>query len=350
MSVKYAFIRSEEGNYPMVRMCIWAGVSKSGYYQWRDRPSCAQARRRAELTAIVGYHFEDSDGTYGYRRIAVAMNRAGQHVDEGTVAAIMGEQALVACQVPSKGPITTTRADDTDGLPDLLERDLAATEPGVKLVGDITYIGTWAGWVYLAVVLDCFSKKAVGWAMAEHMRTELVTEALAMAARNGHVHHGRTVFGSGRGSQYMSTEFKDFCGLRGIARSVGRTGVCWDNVWAESWNGTLKVEPSQLRWCTRHARKRSKMSPGGSSCATIRNDSTRRWGTARRTRSTRNGEPHKTQPKDDCAPVRKNPSTSGGRAAGQGGPVGWREGTAGGDGGTGHHQPRRGQERQHGPK
>lgn len=242
MSAKYAYIRRGEGVYPMGCMFQWAGVSKSGYYEWRDRPASATAIRRRELGVIVRHHFQASDGTYGYRRIAAQMRRAGQHVDPGTVASIMRELGLVACQVPRKRPVTTRRAADAEDLADLLGRDFTASEPGHKLVGDITYIATWEGWVYLATVLDCFSKKVVGWAMAEHMRTELITDALGMAARNGHLRRGVSIFHSDRGSQYMSGEFKTFCEARGVTRSVGRTGVCWDNAWAESWNGTLKVE------------------------------------------------------------------------------------------------------------
>ena len=115
-------------------------------------------------------------------------------------------------------------------------------EPGLKLVGDITYIPTWQRWVYLATVLDCCTKKVVGYAMAEHMRTELVVDALKMAIINGHTRHGETIFHSDRGTQYMSAEFAEFTRDAGIVRSVGRTGICYDNAWAESFNATLKVE------------------------------------------------------------------------------------------------------------
>lgn len=242
MSAKYAFIRGEEGTYPSGLMITWMGVSRSGYYDWRDRPLSARARRGRELAAIVRWHFEDSDGTYGYRRIAAAMRAAGQPVDAGTVKSIMAREGLVAAQPRRSWPRTVVRARDLDQVEDLLERDFTATEPGVKLVGDITYIPTWEGWVYLATVLDCFSKKVVGWAMADHMRTELITEAMSMAIRNGHARHGVSVFHSDRGSQYTSEAYRAFCCARGITRSMGRTGVCWDNAYAESWNGTLKNE------------------------------------------------------------------------------------------------------------
>ena len=222
-------------------MCTWAGVSRSGYYEWKDRLPSATAERRAVLTAVIEFVFADSDATYGYRRIHAALARMGRACDPQTVRSIMAERGLVAACPKRKG-IRTTIASDAGELPDLLRRDFTATEPGAKLVGDITYIPTWAGWVFLATVLDCYSKKVVGYAMAAHMRTELVTDALAMAHRNGHVREGVTIFHSDRGTQYTSAEFKEFTDRYGITRSVGRTGICYDNAWAESFNATLKVE------------------------------------------------------------------------------------------------------------
>ena len=241
MTAKYAFIRGEEGNYSVRSMCTWSRVSRSGYYEWRDRPASATARWRAELAVVIKHLFDRSDETYGYRRIHAELARAGRFVDPQTVRSIMAAQHLVAARPGRRGPRTTI-ASDAGAIPDLLRRDFTADRPGCKLVGDITYIPTWAGWVYLATVLDCFSKKVVGYAMAEHMRTSLVTDALAMAMRNGAVAAGTTIFHSDRGTQYTSQEFKDFTDAAGITRSVGRTGICYDNAWAESFNATLKVE------------------------------------------------------------------------------------------------------------
>lgn len=241
MSVKYAFIAGEEGNYPITKMCVWANVSRSGYYDWVSRKPSAQARRRAELVILVRYSFDRSDGTYGYRRVHADLVRWGHQVDDETVRSIMRAEGLEACQPKPFRP-TTTIAGDAGSTPDLIGRDFTATEPGHKFVGDITYIPTWEGWLYLATVLDCFSKKVVGYAMADHMRTELVTDALAMASRNGHIRQDVTIFHSDRGTQYTSQAFADYTTDRGIARSVGKTGVCWDNAWAESFNGTLKNE------------------------------------------------------------------------------------------------------------
>lgn len=241
MSAKYAFIESEEGNYGIVSMCLWAKVSRSGYYDWRDRPQSATAQRREILAAEVQFAFDHSDGTYGYRRIHAQLVRWGTIVDEETVRKIMREIGLQACQPRPFRPVTTI-AGDAGTLPDRVNRDFTADAPGTKLVGDITYIRTWEGWLYLATVLDCFSKKVVGYAMADHMRTELVVDALRMAARNCEFLTEVTVFHSDRGSQYLSTEFAAVAKELHILRSVGRTGICYDNAWAESFNATLKNE------------------------------------------------------------------------------------------------------------
>lgn len=241
MTERYAFIAGEEGNYPIIKMCIWANVSRSGYYEWATRAPSAQARRRAELTVLVRHSFERSDSTYGYRRVHAELTRWGHQVDDETVRSIMRAEGLQPCQPKPFRP-TTTIAGDAGHLPDLVGRDFTADEPGTKLVGDITYIDTWEGWLYLATVLDCCTKKVVGYAMADHMRTELITNALGMAARNGHIRPGETIFHSDRGSQYTSQTFADYTKQLGITRSVGRTGTCYDNAWAESFNGTLKNE------------------------------------------------------------------------------------------------------------
>ena len=238
--MKYTFIASEEGNYPINSMCRWSGVSRSGYHSWKTTPPSARARRRAELVALVRWCFDRSEGTYGYRRVHAELTRRGVQVDDDTVRQIMRAEGLVPCQPKPWRPVTTV-ADGGDGPADLVGRDFTADEPGKKLVGDITYIPTWEGFVYLATVLDCFSKKVIGYAMADHMRTELVCDAIDMAHRNGAVRRG-TIFHSDRGSQYTSAQFAEHVARYGVLRSMGRTGVCWDNAWAESFNGTLKNE------------------------------------------------------------------------------------------------------------
>jgi putative transposase len=237
----YRIIVGEEGNYPVSLMCRWSSVSTSGFYEWKSRPVPATTRRRLKLAGLIEALFHASDGTYGYRRVHADLLRSGFHADDDTVRLIMRDLELVPCQPRPFRPVTTI-AGDAAGLPDLVKRDFTATVPGTKLVGDITYIPTWEGWLYLATVLDCATKKVVGYAMADHMRTSLIVEALAMAARNITIIPDITIFHSDRGSQYTSQEFAEFCAALKIRRSVGRTGVCYDNAWAESFNGTLKVE------------------------------------------------------------------------------------------------------------
>ena len=181
------------------------------------------------------------EGTYGYRRIQVVLERRGVRSDGSTIRAIMRGLGLQAAG-PRAKVRTTVPAQDLDERPDLLRRDFTADEPGRKWCGDITYVRTWTGFVYLATVLDCCTKKVVGYAMADHMHTSLVCQAIDMAVRRCPVEEGVTVFHSDRGSQYTSQRFLDHLKGYGIRPSVGRTGVCWDNAWAESFNATLKNE------------------------------------------------------------------------------------------------------------
>jgi len=130
--------------------------------------------------------------------------------------------------------------------PDLVRRDFTAEAPGRKLVGDITYIDTWEGWLYLATVIDCHTKAVVGWAMADHMKASLVSNAIDMAALNVDISHG-CIFHSDRGTQYTSAEFRAKLAEHGIRPSVGRTGVCWDNAMAESFFGAIKNEQGDFK-------------------------------------------------------------------------------------------------------
>lgn len=240
MSAKYEFIDAQKASYPVSKMCAWAGVSRSGYYDWADRPASATLQRRERLKAVIAALFEDSDDTYGYRRIHAGLVRLGEQASPELVRTLMRELGLVPCQPRPFRP-TTTIAGDAAPAPDLVERDFTAQAPGTKLVGDITYIATGEGWLYLASVIDCATKACIGYAMAEHMRTSLVTDALDMAARN-YTLETECVFHSDRGTQYMSEEFARATAKLGIRRSVGRTGVCFDNALAESFNSAVKVE------------------------------------------------------------------------------------------------------------
>jgi putative transposase len=244
VSEVYEFIDAEYATGPaapaITRMCAWLEVSKSGYYEWRSRPESATAKRRGELRLLVTKAFDDSDGTYGYRRVWAQLARWGVRAGLELVRALMRELGLVACQ-PRPWRPQTTRQGQAGPIPDLVSRDFAAAVPGEKMVGDITYIPTWEGWVFLATVIDCATRKVAGWAMDDNYRTPLITSAIEMAARNLNLPAG-AVFHSDRGSNYTSGEFAAVLERLGIRQSVGRTGICFDNSLAESFNAALKVE------------------------------------------------------------------------------------------------------------
>jgi transposase InsO family protein len=221
-------------------MCRWLSVSSSGYYEWRGRPASASQLRRERLAAHVQAVFNDSEGTYGYRRVHAELARRGIFCGDELVRALMAELGLVACQ-PRPFRVTTVADDGQPAVPDLVGRDFTAERPGTKLVGDITYVKTWAGWVYLATVVDCATKMVIGWSVDTHMRTSLVTAALDMAKRRIPIVEG-CIFHSDRGTQYMSAEYRKHVKNSGMRSSVGRTGVCWDNAMAESFFGALKNE------------------------------------------------------------------------------------------------------------
>lgn len=240
MTDKYEFIDGEKEHYPIVGMCAWMDVSKSGFYDWQGRSASATARRREQLKVLITKSFTDSDGTYGHRRIHAELTRWGHPCSVELVRALMRELDLVACQ-PKPWRQGLTDGDEHATIPDLVGRDFTAEEPGTKMVGDITYIPTWEGWLYLATVIDCATKMVVGYAMADHYKTPLITAALDMAARNQRLCSG-AIFHSDRGSNYTSAEFAHALKRRNMRQSVGRTGVCWDNAMAESFFASLKNE------------------------------------------------------------------------------------------------------------
>jgi putative transposase len=241
IDAQYADVPAGGGNAPTITcMCRWLGVSKSGFYEWRSRPESATAKRRKELKLLITKAFGDSDGTYGYRRIWWQLARWGVHAGLELVRALMRELGLVACQ-PRPWRPSTTRQGAAGPIPDLVNRDFSAAVPGEKMVGDITYIPTWEGWVYLASVIDCATRKCVGWAMGDNYKTPLIISAIEMAARNLSLPPG-AVFHSDRGSNYTSAEFAAILERLGIRQSVGRTGICFDNALAESFNAAVKVE------------------------------------------------------------------------------------------------------------
>jgi putative transposase len=246
---RYEFIDAEYAILPedgaglaptIMQMCGWLEVSKSGYYEWRSRPESATVQRRELLKIKVRALFEANDETYGYRRVHAALVRGGEQVSDELVRQLMRELGLVPCQ-PRPWRRSLTEQGAAGPIPDLVNRDFTAGKPGEKMVGDITYIFTWEGWLYLATVIDCATRKLVGWAMDDNYKTPLISDAIKMAARNLDLPEG-AIFHSDRGSNYTSAEFAGVLEGLKIRQSVGRTGICYDNALAESFNGALKVE------------------------------------------------------------------------------------------------------------
>lgn len=242
---KYEYVDSQDNDptetNPVSKMCRWLEVSRSGFYHWRARPASATTARRAALTARVRHFFTASDDTYGYRRVHADLAGEGAECSPELVRQIMRAEGLVPCQ-PRPFRVTTEPDEAAAAtVPDLVRRDFTAPRPGVKFVGDITYIHTWQGFVYLATVIDCYSKKVVGWSIADHMRTELVETALKNAAATT-VIEPSAVFHSDRGSVYTSADYRGLIKDLGMCSSMGRTGVCWDNAMAESFFSALKNE------------------------------------------------------------------------------------------------------------
>jgi len=244
VSDKYEFIDAEYATGTaapaIMQMCEWLGASRSGFYEWRSRPESATAKRRQRLRLAIKDVFDDSDGTYGYRRIAAELARRGIVAGAELVRELMRGLGLAACQPRPWRPSTTVQGA-AGPIPDLVHRDFSAEKPGQKMVGDITYIPTWEGWEYLATVIDCATRKVIGWAMSDSYKTPLITAAVEMAARNAALPAG-AIFHSDRGSNYTSAEFAGVLKDLGIRQSVGRTGICYDNALAESFNAAVKVE------------------------------------------------------------------------------------------------------------
>lgn len=248
MTEKFSFIAAEKADpmspYPVVKMCAWLHVSTSGFYDHCSAVQTDRARRRTLVTEHVRAAFELGRSTYGVRRVHQILTRSHDpqvaSCSAKLVRSIMAELGLKACQ-PRAYKTTTEPDPDVAGPADLVGRDFTANQPGVKLVGDITYIRTWIGWLYLATVIDCCTREVIGWSMATHMRTSLICDAITMAAGRGHLQPG-AIFHSDRGAQYTSAEFAAHLRAFTLRGSMGKVGQCWDNAMAESFFASLKNE------------------------------------------------------------------------------------------------------------
>ncbi len=225
-------------------MCRVLEISPSGYYDWRGRPPSARTTADAALLERIEAHWVASRCTYGTPRIHADLQDEGIRVGRKRVARLMRQAGLVG--ISRRRRYRTTQRDRTArAVPDLVERDFAAGGPDELWVADITYVPTWTGFLYLAVVIDAWSRRVVGWSMATHLRTELVLSALEMALWRRRpeqvIHH------SDQGCQYTSIAFGQRCREAGVQPSTGSTGDCYDNAMAESFFATLECELLDLQ-------------------------------------------------------------------------------------------------------
>jgi len=256
----YSFIAEEQAEpecpWSITDMCRVLEVSRSGFYDWQSRPPSDREVTDRQLAVEIEAIWECSARTYGAPRVHRWLRKQGFRVGRKRVARIMRANGWEG--ETGRRKVRTTIVDrGATAADDLVGRDFNPTGPDVCWCGDITYLRTGEGWCYLATVIDLYSRRVIGWSVADHMRTELIASALemAVATRGGRVDD--VIFHSDRGSQYTSSEFGDLCAELGVVQSMGATGVCWDNSVAESWFGTMKRELAhRRRWATRAEARR----------------------------------------------------------------------------------------------
>jgi putative transposase len=232
-------VKAHQAEFSVRLMCRVLGVSSSGFYAWRRRGPSPRAQQDAVLTQKIEAAHLFSHGTYGAPRIHEDLREQGYRVGRKRIARLMRAAGLVGVS-RRRWVCTTVRDRDARPAPDLVDRDFTATAPDQLWVADITYIPTWTGFLYLAMVLDVFSRRVVGWAMATHLRTELVLAALDMALWRRRP--ARVIHHSDQGSQYTSVAFGQRCDAAGVRPSMGSVGDCFDNAMAESFFATLECE------------------------------------------------------------------------------------------------------------
>ncbi len=251
--MKFGFVAKHRGIWPVDVLCEALGVSRSGFYAWRTRPVSRRVRTDAQILATIRTSFALSDRTYGARRMVAEVQDAGYVCGRQRVARLMRSAALWArprrCARPQDAGVRSVHAI----APNVLDRQFTATAPDQKWVADFTYLWTAEGWLFVAAVLDLFSRRVVGWSMHATMTTQLVTDALLMAiwrrgATDALLHH------SDQGSQYTSEAFRRLLEGLGVTCSMSRAGNVWDNSVMESFFSTLKTERTNRRhYATRNA-------------------------------------------------------------------------------------------------
>jgi putative transposase len=234
-------MHAEKSNFSIARMARLLEVSRSGFYAWLTRAPSPRALRTERIEAKIAWFHGASDEVSGSPRILVDLREDGEIISRKTVAKTMRRLGLRG--ICPKRWRTTTIVDHADAYPaDAANRTWDTGVLNRIWVGDITYLRTWQGWLYLATVIDAHSRRVIGWAIAEHMRADLVEQALQMAITLRGELPASVVFHADRGTQYASAQITKFATENGLTRSMGRTGVCWDNAMAESFFATFKNE------------------------------------------------------------------------------------------------------------
>jgi len=239
--MKYQFIEDHRNTYPVQRMCAVLEVSSSGYYAWRDRAPSQRTQENRELAKHMQIIHDKARHTYGSPRIHAKLLKQGFQVSRGRVQRLMKANGIEPRRRKRYKKITTNSKHSYPVAQNLLDQDFTAEAPNLKWVADISYIPTQEGWLYLAAVMDLYSRRIVGWAMDANLEATLVEDALKMAIHQRRpgsdlLHH------SDRGSQYACNDYQDLLKSHGILPSMSRTGNCYDNAVMESFFGSLKTE------------------------------------------------------------------------------------------------------------
>jgi len=238
--VRYAWILERRANYGVRLLCSMMGVSRSAYYAWVAASESKKAAHDKELTAVITRIFTQNRAVYGTRRLKKVLEKQGETVSRRRIGRLM-QQAQLRCKTKRRFKATTDSKHTLPIAPNQLDRQFNVDSPDQAYVGDITYISTAEGWLYLAVVIDLYSRHVVGWSMADNMKTTLVNDALIMAIWKRKPKKG-LLWHSDRGSQYAADSHRKLLKQHGIQQSMSRKGNCWDNAVSESFFHTLKTE------------------------------------------------------------------------------------------------------------
>jgi putative transposase len=238
--VKYQFVAAHRTQHPVSRLCEVLDISSSGFYDWLDRPPSARAVRHQALLKRIRHVHVGSRQLYGSPKVHAELRKQGERVGRNTVAQLMQKHGI--CSKVSQRYVVTTESKGTYKPADnLLSRQFEAERPNQKWVSDVTFIPTREGWLFLATILDLYSRKIIGWSMGERNTTELIVDALQMAlSRRGNVEG--VLLHSDQGRQYASAEYQALLKANGIVCSMSRKGDCWDNAVMESFYHLLKAE------------------------------------------------------------------------------------------------------------